>query len=34
MNTNGWRFWQYQDATGKTLTLADVRTTFLARKSE
>jgi predicted type IV restriction endonuclease len=32
MSTNGWLFWQYQDANGKTLTLADVRATFLGRK--
>jgi predicted type IV restriction endonuclease len=33
MNTNGWSFWQFLDAHGKTLTLADMRTAFLARKS-
>jgi predicted type IV restriction endonuclease len=28
LNTNGWTFWQYQSADGKTLTLADARKRF------
>jgi hypothetical protein len=28
LNTNGWTFWQYQVADGKTLTLADAREQF------
>jgi predicted type IV restriction endonuclease len=34
MHTNGWGFWQYLGADGKTLTLADARKAFLARKGE
>jgi hypothetical protein len=34
MNTNGWSFWQYQDANGKTLTLFDARERFLKAKGE
>jgi predicted type IV restriction endonuclease len=32
MNTNGWKFWQFVDANGKTTLLVDVRTEFLKRK--
>jgi len=32
MHTNGWSFWQYLDAAGKTLTLFDAREKFLAMK--
>lgn len=31
MNTNGWSFWQYLDATGKPRTLFDVRSDFMAQ---
>jgi hypothetical protein len=34
MNTNGWSFWQYLDAQGKTLTLFDARERFLKMKGE
>ena len=34
MNTNGWVFWQYLDAAGKTLTLFDARKKFLATKGK
>jgi predicted type IV restriction endonuclease len=34
MNTNGWVFWQYVDAQGKTLTLFDARERFLKMKGE
>jgi hypothetical protein len=30
MHTNGWSFWQCQDAKGKKETLSDVRERFLA----
>jgi predicted type IV restriction endonuclease len=34
MNTNGWSFWQYLDAAGKTLTLFEAREKFLAMKGK
>jgi hypothetical protein len=33
MHTNGWSFWQFLDADGKTQTLRDVRAAFLSKKS-
>jgi hypothetical protein len=34
MHTNGWVFWQFTDAGGKRLTLADARDRFLRMKGE
>jgi hypothetical protein len=34
LNTNGWSFWQYQGADGKTLTLADARKQFAQSRSK
>jgi hypothetical protein len=34
LNTNGWSFWQYQGADGKTLTLADAREQLAKSRSK
>lgn len=34
MNTNGWSFWQCLDANGKSRTLVDVRTEFIAKANK
>jgi hypothetical protein len=34
LNTNGWSFWQYQGADGKTLTLGDARKQFAQSRSK
>jgi hypothetical protein len=34
MHTNGWTFWQYVGADGKTHLLADARERFLAMKGK